>query len=195
MKKKTESEAMFEDFCTQHRLDWEPISVGPGKTPDYQLRFGAAIVHIEIKQIESLRGFSSGRFHRTVGSHVRHKIAEARGQLQVAAQSGMPTILLIHNSVDSSQAFGTEIHDFISAMYGEMTVRVADGRSRGSFHGRNAKLRAEANTSFSAVGHLKLLDAGIEVRIFENIYAAHPLPFADISACIQVTRIEVEHVA
>ena len=194
--RKTESEVMFEAFCTQHHLDWQPIPTGPGKTPDYRLRFGAATVLVEIEQIESQRGFNPDRVSsRTVGSHVRHKISEARRQLQTAAQVGLPAILLIHNTVDPSQAFGTETHDFICAMYGEMTVRLTDGQPRESFHGRNAKLRSDANTSFSGVGHLMRLANSVEVKVFENIYAEYPLPFEEIPPCIEVVRIEVEHAA
>ena len=196
MTQKTESELLFEGFCAQHHLDWQPISTGRGKTPDYELRFSDATVHIEIEQIESQRGFNSKGAHtRTVGLHVRHKISEARKQLQTAARIGVPTILLIHNTVDPLQMFGTETHDFICAMYGELTVRIVDGQLGESFHGRNASLRSDANTSFSGVGHLKRVSAGAEVRVFENVYAAHSLPFASIPACIEVVRIEVEHAA
>lgn len=193
---KTESEALFEAFCTQRHLDWQPIPAGPGKTPDYRLRFGAATVQVEIKQIESQRGFNPDEVSsRTVGSHVRHKISEARRQVRTAAQAGVPAILLIHNTIDPLQAFGTEIHDFICAMYGELTVRITDGQPRESFHGRNAKLRNDENTSFSGVGHLKRLANGVEVKVFENVYADHPLPFEDMPSCIEVVRIEVEHTA
>ncbi len=192
MTQQTESEALFEDFCAQHHLDWKPIPRGSGKTPDYELRFVNEVVHVEIEQIESQRGFNPGGVHtRTVGSHVRHKISEARGQLQAAAKVGLPAILLIHNTVDPLQMFGTETHDFLCAMYGELTVRIANGQVRESFHGRNAKLRNDANTSFSGVGHLRRVATGAEVKIFENIYASNPLPFAKIPACIEIVRIEV----
>ena len=196
MTRKTESEAMFEAFCTEHHLDWQPIPTGPDKTTDYRLRFGAVTVQVEIEQIESQRGFNpDGVSSRTVGSHVRQKISEARRQMQMAAQAGVPAILLIHNTIDSWQAFGTETHDFMCAMYGEMTVRLTDGRPRESFHGRNAKLRDDANTSFSGVGHLKRVANGIEVKVYENVYAAHPLPFENMPSCIQVVHVEVEHAA
>jgi hypothetical protein len=91
--------------------------------------------------------------------------------------------------------FGTEEHDFVSAMYGELTVRLTNGRATDSFHGLNAKIRHDANTSFSGVGHLKRVADGAEVRLFENVYAKHPLPFEFLPACIEVVRAEVEHAA
>ena len=151
---------------------------------------------VEIEQIESQGGLNPGGVSsRTVGSHVRHKISEARKQLKTASETGLPAILLIHNTVDPLQAFGTETHDFICAMYGELTVRLTNGRSSGSFHGRNAKIRQDANTSFSGVGHLKRVADGAEVTVFENVYAKCPLPFDVLPPCIELVRIEVEHAA
>ena len=196
VRRKTESEVMFEAFCAKHHLDWEAVPTGPEKTPDYRLQFGPATVLVEIEQIESLKGFNPGGVHsRTVGSHVRHKISEARRQLQTASQAGLPAILLIHNTVDPLQTFGTEPHDFICAMYGELTVRLVNGRAHDSFHGRNAKLRHDTNTSFSGVGHLRRTADCAEVKVFENIYAEHALPFELMPPCFEVVRIEVEHAA
>ena len=196
MTRKTESEVLFEGFCSQHLLDWEPIPTGPGRTPDYKLRFKDHTVLVEIEQIESQAGFNPGGVSsRTVGSHVRHKISEARKQLKTAYEAGLPAILLIHNTVDPMQAFGTETHDFICAMYGELTVRLIKGHSDGSFHGRNAKLRQGVNTSFSGVGHLRRIRGGADVTVFENVYADFPLPFDVLPSCIEVMRVEVEHAA
>lgn len=192
MSKQNKSESLFESFCRANRLDWQPIPTGAEKTADYRLRFGATTVAFEIEQIESLAGFSrTSVSSRTVGNHVRHKIAEARKQLQSVAARGEPTILLIFNAVDPLQLFGTEQHDFICAMYGELTVHLSqDGTLGQPFHGRNAKLRSDINTSFSGVGHLRQQSAGVaSVTVYENIYAAHPLPFGHFPSCIEVLRV------
>lgn len=194
--RKTESEVLFEAFCNRHRLDWATVETGPTKTPDYRLKFGSATVVVEIKQIESEDGFeTNGVSSRTVGDHVRRKIAEARKQLQAVSRIGTPTILLVYNSVDPMQLFGTETRDFVCAMYGELTVRLKEGRLEDSFYGRNSSLRSNMNTSFSAVGHLRRCAGGSDVRIFENIYARHPLPFDKLSPYIEVVRVEVENAA
>ncbi|MBB3827737.1 hypothetical protein [Xanthomonas arboricola] len=87
----------------------------------------------------------------------------------------MPTVLLIYNTVDPFQLFVTERHDFISAMYGELTVRIdmCGNAASDFFHGRNATLRENANTSFSGVGHLRETRSGAEVIIYEIVFAAH----------------------
>jgi hypothetical protein len=98
-------------------------------------------------------------------------------KLRSALRTNKPTILLIHNAVDPMQMFGTEPHDFISDMYGELTVRLVNGKSADSFHGLNAKLRHDENVSFSGVGHLRRTAEGAEVTL------------------LGVTRVEVEHAA
>ena len=196
MNHKTTSEAIFERFCSQHNLDWTPIPTGTEKSPDYLLRFGRHSVLVEIEQIESLTGFNPGGVSsRTVGAHVRRKINAARAQIKAGAESKRPTILLVHNTIDPMQVFGTEPHDFISAMYGELTVRFVNGKAADAFHGRNAKLRHNENVSFSGVGHLKRTADGAEVTLFENAYAQIPLPFDALPECIEVVRVEVENAA
>ncbi|TAL85054.1 MAG: hypothetical protein EPN74_09640 [Rhodanobacter sp.] len=195
---KTESEDLFETFCREHELDWRRIPEGACKTPDYSVNFGSVAVAVEIKQIESLRGFNpSGVSSRTVGWHVRQQISEARAQLQAAARKGMPTILLIYNTVDPFQLFGTEPHDFLHAMYGELTLHIdATSLEAGEpFHGRNAKLRKGVNTSFSGVGHLQKTKGGAAVTVYKNAFASRPLPDATVPSCIQVINVQVEHAA
>lgn len=196
MNRKTVSETLFESFCTEQRLDFVAIPTGAGRTLDYRLCLGAATVLFEIEQIESLVGLAPrGGSSRTVGAHVRRKIADARKQVQAASRNGLPTVLLIHNTVDQLQAFGTETHDFVCAMYGELTVRLVKSRPRDSFHGRNATLRHDTNTSFSGVGHLRRTADGAAVTIFENVYAKIPLPFDAMPPCMEIMRVEIEHAA
>jgi hypothetical protein len=146
--------------------------------------------------MESEVGFVSGeRQTRTVGKQVRRMITEAKDQLQAASHAGFPTILLIYNTVDPLQRFGTEALDFTFAMYGEWTVRLKEGQIEDSFHGRNSSLRPNANTSFSAVGHLRRTESGADVKIFENVYARHPLPYEALPECIEVVRVQIEHAA
>ena len=197
MTKQTKSEALFASFCSNHNLDWARVPAAASKTPDYRLRFGQTTVAFEIKQLDGLAGFNPGGVSsRTVGYHVRQKITEARKQLQAAAASGEPAVLLIYNAVDPFQSFGTEQHDFICAMYGDLTVDLSRESFSKPFHGRNAKLRAGMNTSFSAVGHLRLLGTGAaSVTLYENVYAAHPLPFERLPTSLEVIRVSVQDAA
>jgi hypothetical protein len=36
---------------------------------------------------------------------------------------------------------------------------------------------------------------GAKVTVYENVYAAHPLPFRQLPPCIEVVRVEVEDAA
>ena len=196
MTPRTESEALFEAFCASHRLDWAPQETATTPTPDCRLIVSGTTVCVEVKQIESDAGFKPGGVHsRTVGDHVRRKIAEAREQLQPVSLAGFPTILLVYNSVDPFQIFGTEIHDFVCAMYGEWTVRLRNGRIEESFHGRNSSVRRNANTSFSAVGHLVRTEHGAKVKLIENVHARNSLPYGDLPECFEVMRVELENAA
>jgi len=66
------------------------------------VRMGRTPVAVEIKQIERAAGFNPrGVSSRKVGTEVRKRMDEARGQMQSAAKDGCPAILLIHNMVDS----------------------------------------------------------------------------------------------
>ena len=195
MSEKTESEELFERFCTQNQLDWTPYGTAQHPTPDYQISFHDKTVCVEIKQIESTMGFEAeGRQTRTVGDRVRREISKATKQIQAASRDGFPTILLVYNCIDPLQAFGTETHDFIFAMYGELTVRLVEGHVAESYHGRNGKLRG-GNTSFSAIGHLRRTALGAEVKLFENVNAKHPLPYDRLPACFGAVRVKVESAA
>jgi hypothetical protein len=190
--RKTESEALFEQFCSTHRLAVEPIPRGDDNTPDYLLRLGEAPVYVEIKQIDIDDSFGgpNGVSSRTIGDHVRAKINEARKQLQARSKQGSPCVLLVYNNLDPLQAFGTEEHDFITAMYGEWTVRIASNAIVDSYLGRNARLRPKHNSSFSAVGHLRRTSDGASVLLYENLHARHPLDYEALPKCFEVRRFE-----
>jgi len=192
--RKTESELLFESFCGAHGLAVEPVQTGQDRSPDYRVLLANKPVYFEVKQIDSDESFSStgGVSSRTVGAHVRQKIAESRKQLQPSARAGAPCVLLIYNNLDHMQAFGTEPHDFLCAMYGEMTVRINDKAIEDSFYGRNAFLRQGHNTSFSAVGHLRRTAGGSTVCLYENAFARNPLDYASLPPCIEAIRVEVE---
>ncbi|MBK9595004.1 MAG: hypothetical protein IPO57_06475 [Rhodocyclales bacterium] len=134
---------------------------------------------------------SGGVSSRTVGAHIRQKILDSRKQVQVGAKLGAPSILLVYNNLDPMQLFGTEQHDFIAAMYGEMTVELKDSRIVDSYHGRNSLLRDDHNTSFSAVGHLRHSATGPIVRLYENAFARNSLNIVSLPPCFEVVYVEV----
>jgi hypothetical protein len=190
---KTRSEILFESFCDANGLSWARVDETSTPTPDYVVTMSGGKVYFEIKQIDDDANFRkpSGVSSRTVGDHVRSKINEARAQIQAGAALGVPSVLLIHNNLDPLQIFGTERHDFIAAMYGEMTVLLKNGKIVDLFPGRNSALRQNHNSSFSAVGHLRSSPAGATVETYENIFARNRLDASALPECLGFLRIEV----
>ncbi len=124
---------------------------------------------------------------------MRAKIGEARLQLQPVARSGVPTMLLIYNALDPFQAFGTEPHDFLAAMYGDLTVSIdlSSRRAGKPFHGRNRAMGENKNTSFSAVGGLYARGESLSVVLYENVFARNPLDYGALPACFGARRVEL----
>jgi RNA-binding protein YlmH len=92
------------------------------------------------------------------------------------------------------QMFGTEEHDFITAMYGEMTLLLnkKENKFTDSFYGRNRSFSEDKSVYFSAVGFLSNNMERVRVQIYENVFAKNPLDFSKIPNCIEVTRVELE---
>ena len=192
MTTKTESEVLFESFCDSHKISWEVVPVADSSTPDYLVSLNGEAVYFEVKQIDSDQEFSrEGPSRRTIGAHIRQKILDSRKQVQVAKKAGAPGVLLVYNNLDPFQAFGTEPHDFVSAMYGEMTVVLKSRKITDSFQGRNSMLRGNQNTSFSAVAHMRRALKGPTICVYENVFSKNPLNYISLPQCFDVIRIEV----
>lgn len=193
MTSKPEAEALFESFCDSHTVSWKRVPVEKTRTPDYIVSLNGQSIYFEVKQIDEDDNFkmSGGVSSRTVGAHIRQKILDSRKQVQMGAKLGAPSILLVYNNLDPMQLFGTEQHDFIAAMYGEMTVELKDSRIVDSYHGRNSLLRDDHNTSFSAVGHLRHSATGPIVRLYENAFARNSLNVISLPPCFEVVYVEV----
>jgi len=192
--KKTKAELIFEAFCDSNNIEWEKITEGKKATPDYKVVFNNATVYVEVKQIDKDDNFKEKCSYRTVGSHVREKIKEARKQLKEASIQGSPAILLVYNNLDGLQMFGTEQHDFITAMYGEMTLILDTEKNQitDHYHGRNHSFNDDKSTYFSAVGFLYQTKENVGLTLYENIYAKNKLDFSKLPPCIEAVRIEIE---
>jgi hypothetical protein len=192
MSSNTVSELAFEEFCASSGLSARRIEEGVDPTPDYVMTVDGISVYVEIKQIDEDANFSSARQIRSPGTHVRAKINAARNQVRQACENGFPAILLIYNNLDPLQMFGTEQHDFLAAMYGELTVFLprTPKSSSGLVHGRNQALRGDKNTSFSAVGWLHRNERGVAVHLYENMYASVPLDYEALPASIEYNRVQ-----
>jgi len=190
---KTKSESIFEEFCCANNIPCEKIPEGEQSTPDYKIVLNTETIFVEVKQIDKDDKFTTVSGSRTVGDHVRAKINEARKQVKVALNNRSPAILLIYNNLDPRQAFGTEQHDFIAAMYGELTVVLNPKKNTitESYHGRNQSLREDKNTSFSAIGRIYQTKEGPTVVLYENVFAEYRLNYSSLPDCIEHVRIEL----
>ena len=194
------SEAAFETFLSENGLSFEPIEEASTPRPDYLVHVGQLKVIFEIKELAEDENFREVhdpastiiRVHsRILGDHVRKKMSDAKKQLQYAAKQGLPSILLIYNNLDPLFLFGTEDHDFITAMYGgyTLTINKASKKAVGEpFYGRNQSLSEIKNTSFSAVGRLHP-KAGL--TLFENAFAKIKIPYETLPPCFDVRRVEI----
>jgi hypothetical protein len=189
----TKGELAFERFCSANRIPCERIDNGPTSTPDFRIQFGTAAVFVEVKDIEEDENFGQVQ-RRTHGSHVRAKIEEARVQLQPLARAGFPTILVIFNTLDPFQAFGTEPLDFMAGMYGELHAQLdkSTKQIRYFLRGKNKSFRADKNTSFSAVCGLYTRDGRLSLTLYENVFAKTPLNFDTLPSCFDFQRIVLE---
>ena len=211
---RTKSEEVFERFLTINNVLFQKIEEVPAKgahRPDYLVQVGNCELIFEVKELAEDENFGivSDPLHpnikawsRTPGKHVRRMIDRSKKQIQYGAKHGIPSILLIYNSLDPVfQDFGTDDPDFTTAMYGEYTFlldRKTMVRSE-LFNGRNDSLQESKNTSFSAVGRLtdKFRETNgdivqeLKVTLFENVFAEVKLPYDQLPPCIEVRRVEV----
>lgn len=194
MSTQTAGELTFERFCRTHQISCTKVLEGLESTPDYEVVINGVTVYVEVKDIEDDENFRGPVKSRTVGSHVRAKIHEAKAQLQPVARAGARTLLLIYNALDPYYSFGTEQHDFLAAMYGEFTVAISLSSNRivDSFQGRNKSLAEDKNTSFSAVGGIYAANGGVSVVIYENVFAKNRIDFSLLPACIDARRVTIE---
>jgi hypothetical protein len=191
---KTKAEILFEHFCESNQILGEKIKESTTPTADYKVIFEDLVVCVEVKQIDKDDNFDAASSSRTVGSHIREKIKAARSQAKAASSEGFPSILLVYNNLDRMQMFGTEEHDFLAAMYGEMTFvfNKAENRFTDSFYGRNRSFSEDKSVYFSAVGFLSNIGGTVKVQIYENAFTQNPLDFSKIPNCIEVNRVELD---
>ena len=199
--RKTVSETAFENFLIEHKLYFERIEEASAPRPDYLVQVDDLNLFFEIKELAKDDNFRELddpkspiiRAHsRVIGDHVRARISDARRQVQFGADLGFPSILLIYNNLDPLSLFGTEDHDFITAMYGEYTLtldRTTKQIVGEPFQGRNHCLTETRNTSFSAVGRLHPKTG---ITLFENAFARVAISYERLPAFFNVLRVEIK---
>ena len=196
MTKKTKSEDLFEKFLDENCISYERIKVaGQGRSMDYLLIINGYEVAFEIKEISKDENFKADLSSRTVGAHIRAKISKGKKQIQSVARNGVPAVLLIYNNLDPMHLFGTENHDFMAAMHGELTVRISKRSNKiiDMFHGHNKSFSKGKNTSFSAVGRLRPCQGRLEVTLFDNPWARVKLDYAKLPDCFEIQYVYIDN--
>jgi hypothetical protein len=196
---RTISETVFESFLTENGLPFGKIPEMPERatrTPDYLVTIGEAKVVFEVKELFEDENFKTGPvLNRIIGDHVRRRISAARKQVQFGAKQGIPSVLLVYNNLDPIFQWGTEDHDFTSAMYGADTLTLDRDTKEilDRVHGKDDFLKEQRNTSFSAVGRLSPLGGKWKVTLFENVFAKVKLPFDALPPCIEIKRVTITY--
>jgi len=200
---KTKSESLFEEFLTFNDLRFEKIKEDVTPRPDYRVSVGGGEIIFELKELAEDENYgvvedpaypNIKSSSRDVGRHIRRRIRKSTKQIQFGADQGVPSVLLIYNMIDPAfQYFGTEPTDFIAAMYGTYTVVIDEetGAASDWFNGEDRKFDESQNTWFSAVGHLCDRGGKTTVTLYENVFAKVKIPYGELPACFDVSRIEV----
>ncbi|MBU0860069.1 MAG: hypothetical protein KJ667_09030, partial [Alphaproteobacteria bacterium] len=144
------AEKLFLEACALQGWSAAKIPTGLTKTPDYKVESKSGSYIAEVKQI-SLSGYELGKAHSfKVGAKIRSAIGDAKNQLR---DLELPTMLVV---CDLRGAGLATYENIVAAMYGELTVTVDKhtGAIEGPFHGRNAQMRNNVNTSISAVAQV-----------------------------------------
>ena len=184
------AEAIFFEFCIGNDLDVLVVPEGDAPSVDFEVNFSGYKIAFEIKTITEIDGWSeSGVSGRVVGKKVGSKLRDASKQMQFLRKNKVPAVVLIYNSVDPMQLFGTEPHDFICSMYGNFQINVGSAGSRKTTFGRSSMFSRTKNTSFSAIGSLSDCMGFTSVRLFENTHAAVPIEYSRLPSCIDVVKV------
>lgn len=188
---KTFSEALFERFCQERRIQYQRVPEEPRQTPDYELVFSQTSVIVEVKEIarndeerESDRllaergyGLVTGG---TPGARVRQKIADSSSQIKARTLGNLPSMLVLF---DGGRGH-IEPYQIRVAMFGLEQLRVSipplgqgAPTAAGWRYGPKRKMTEDHNTSISAVAALVAVGPTKTVlQVFHNPFAVIPLP-------------------
>lgn len=187
MTHRTESEQVFEEFCTALQISFARIPTGSQKTPDYDLNLGGNLVVTEVKQCdpneEDQENWSNAWSNGAAsswslpGRRVRLKVSQARKQLKARSDGKVPTLLIIY---DNGTFGGIDNVDIKTAMFGDETVRCTRGPQNTTSVGQvqpggGRQLTAECNTTISAIALLHGGKLWRSLSVFHNHYSQNPI--------------------
>lgn len=191
-KTKTVSEDLFENLCARVGIRCTRVEETETQTPDYELEPSGHRVVAEVKQFdpnpeeaESIKRMEAGGVggvSAKPGDRIRKAIGYAAPQLKALSRGVSPAMLVVYNNSAAGQH--SDQYSVATAMQGFDVVPVLvpedasispqfqDVRSGPS--GR--KMRANANTTISAIGVLRTdTDGSPHLHIYHNRHAVNPI--------------------
>ncbi len=190
---KTQSEILFEQYCSNAGINCKRIAEEDSRTPDYEITIDSQQIIVEVKEItrnkeekESDRALNESNIisvlSNTPGDRVRKKISDSSGQIKSRTQGIYPSILVLF---DGKWGVIGHLHsdNIRIAMYGLEQVHLKLPRDRslspkvvGMSYGPKRKMTENDNTSISAIGVLFVPRADeIEFHVYHNKFAAIPI--------------------
>jgi hypothetical protein len=187
-KKKTQSENIFEKYCSNSEIQYHRITEGSSATPDYYLMIDGQKIVVEVKEIDNKAEIrlvykSNGLINFPgwkPGERVRNKIKYSSKQIKARTEGIYPSLLVLFYSGIAPYLDPYEIR---IAMYGleQVHVNLPSNPSispyiTGISYGPNRKMTEEHNTSISAIGILFAPGPNeFKLCVYHNKFAAVPL--------------------
>lgn len=188
----TQSEEIFEKFCSEAGIDCRKIEEGDEKSPDYELKFGDLTVIAEVKEFDRNDAEKASdklleervygeALSNTPGDRIRKKINNASPQIKKRTKGINPGILVLF---DRGMVAGhIDPYNIRVAMSGLEQVHIAvpndpseEPYTTGMSYGPKRKMTETANTSISAIAALYSTGPEeVKLILYHNKYASVPL--------------------
>ena len=197
----TISEQLFEEFCADHGIPFEPVPRAATRTPDYDLSIVSHRAIAEVKQIEpndddlraqqALDEGSHASLSGEAGKRVRQVITNSKVQIHELAKGICPGLLVIYNNAGQFSVHHTDPMFVLVAMYGHLQARLRISWPSSASHasgeqpsvvsledkrfGGKRRVTEADNTSISAVCILyRSADGKPGLNFYHNAFAAQP---------------------
>jgi hypothetical protein len=197
----TQSEDLFQKYCSDSGIPCRAIEVTGVRTPDFEVELAGVKVICELKQLDPneddlqehakvMAGVSGGRL---IPNRLRRLLKGISGQLKSASTAGHPTVMVVYDNTPFCSYLDDD--DVRESMFGRWSItEFIDERTGASwvspqYYGGNKGVGPSHNTSLSALAVLEApASAEMRLRLFHNPHAKVPLDprLLEGLACTQV---------
>lgn len=188
----TESEKIFESYCSKRGINYEKVTEGENKTPDYLININEYKIIIELTQFnindkekDLTKLFLQNKpiaYFPENNKRIRNKIKKKSYQLNQNKE--FPTILMLY---DNRTIFSTISANSIKyALYGNDVFHYAYNKDEDEYlfidniFGKGKTFTKEHKRYISAIALIEILSSRTEIILFHNYFAEIPL---DINIC------------